>query len=764
MKISDEQHPFFVSVLENVNTIFRRWNPESSKASDSSQSQSTKIATSVPSSNDSHKPEDIEDKKNVSNIENLGPGSRRAEVPSVKGAVKIDKIRTTSQMSDAEHETEQDFEVLCFLYNLYQLRQRVKYTWSDWILQKIGTMTAATVSDLAMNVAHQRATVLVESLQEHENSRTILDVLNKLHQLVPGGKQQASVSPPDNHELLTREVLCLDTIFLVEKFWRIESEGVGAFQDSPPKESFCLRFLFHSLLIGQSELRLASGLPLDRFTESISSPEIGSRAWLPFGLRILLDIQETLAHSLDLLRYDVVDHAMHILQCLQEHFDYEDEVWGTEEQPDYMTVYEVKWSTQYLPAMEAMMDWTRQLLDQTPETVSGMSNAYFLAVNPILSGRTMWDYHSKFHGDAIGKVQWFIVALAHLYNACRQVGGLEVSWPDLEYIIESQGAARIFVGDRPTDSSLFHKRFALALSTSVREFSKDFRESGEGYEEKRNRGLVSHPALESKIMTYFRTDSRSERSTQLHNLFASLLQDREKLLGNTPRTVPGIESPNGSNSSDEARAIFEAIATKRARDASTKKSRKKNKSKIPDFNKLNSVHADLLSDVVSQLADHELYANFDHLSFSRRANEMVAYIRSRVLWDNSQALIKIDDDDKPPDDFTLLYELFASLKPPRDKTQKRQALLHSDGMEKIKLISIVFKNFIPALGSIGKTNAEEQMRRRRQHDALDSADSSSSSESAPRPDSDLGETAARSSSVEPDAHVDEGIQEDSGEQ
>lgn len=434
-----------------------------------------------------------------------------------------------------------------------------------------------------------------------------------------------------------------------------------------------------------------------------------------------------------------------------------------------MTVYEVKWSTQYLPAMEAMMDWTKQLLDQTPETVSGISNAYFLAVNPILSERTMCDYHSKFHGDAIGKVQWFIVALVHLYNACRQVGGLEVSWPDLEYIIESQGAARIFVGDRPTDPSLFHKRFALALSTSVREFSKDFlskdfRESGEGYDEKRKRGLVSYPALETKIATYFKKMSRSERYTQLHNLFASLLQDRDNLFGKTPKTSSDEGSPNVSKNCDKARAIFKTIAAKCVRDTSNEKSWKEKGPKIPDFAKLESIHADLLSDVVSQLADHELYANFDHLSFSRRANEMVAYIRSRVLWDNSQALIKIDDDDKPPDDFTLLYELFASLKPPRDKMQKRQALLHSDGMEKIKLISIVFKNFIPALGSIGKTNAEEQMRRRRQHDTLDSADSSSSSESAPRPDSDLGETAARSSSVEPDAHVDEGIQEDSGEQ
>lgn len=757
MKMSDEQHPFFVSILENVNSIFRGWNPESSKASDSSRSQSTKIATYAPPSNDSHKQDDIEDKKDASNIENSEPGSRRAEVSSMKGTVKATKSKITSQNIDAEREMEQDFEVLCFLYNLYQLRQRVKYIWSDWILQKIGTMTAAVASDLAMNVVYQRATVMVESLEEHDNNRTISDVVNKLHQLVPGGEHQPSVSPLDNPELLLSEILCLDTIYVVEKFWSIESQGVDAIQESPPKESFCLPILFHSLLIGQSELRLASGLPLDRFTESISSPETQSRAWLPFGLRILLDIQESLVHKLELLRYDVIDHAMHILQCLQEHFDYEDEVWGTEEQPDYMTVYEVKWSTQYLPAMEAMMDWTRQFLDQTPETASGMSNAYFLAVNPILPGRTMWDYHSKFHGDAIGKVQWFVVALAHLYNACRQVGGLEVSWPDLEYIIESQGAARIFVGDRPTESSSFHKRFALALSTSVKEFSKDFRESGEGYKEKRNRGLTSHSALESKIMTYFKTMSRSERSTQLHNLFASLLQDRDNLFGKSSKTSSDEGSPNVSKNCDKARAMFETIAAKRVRDTSNETSRKGKGPKVPDFTKLKSIHADLLSDVVSQLADHELYSNFDHLAFSRRANEMVAYIRSRVLYDNSQALIKIDDDDKPPDDFTLLYELFASLKPPRDKTQKRQALLHSDGMEKIKLISIVFKNFIPAMGSIGKTNAEEQMRRRRQHDALDSADSSSSSESAPRADADLGETAARSSSVERDDHVDEGI-------
>ena len=467
-------------------------------------------------------------------------------------------------------------------------------------------------------------------------------------------------------------------------------------------------------------MHLATGLPLDRLTESLSFPNVGGEAWLPFGFQVLLDIQELLANNLSYFRYDVLDHATYIFQCLQGHFSYEDKVWDTMEKPDYMTVDEVKWSTQYLPTMEKMTNWTRELLDSNTEPRTGMSNPYFLTVNPILSGKTMWDYHRTFHGDAIHKVRWFIVALAHLYNACLQVGGLEISWPDLDFIIESQGEARIFVGGRPKNPDLFHKRLALALGGSPSKISKNYRGPGDrsDYGSQSARGLASLPPLQHKIATYFETESRSERSTKLHNIFASLLQDRERTLEKAVDSNSDVESPNDPKASDESQTIFKTIVAKRSPGSKNKKTQKRNRSEIPDFSKQTSVHADLLNDVVSQLAEHETYASFDHLDFFRRANEIITYIRPRLSFDNSEDPTRLDANLETPNDFTRLYDLFYALRPPRDRSQKRRTRHYDEGMHKMKTIGSVLKQFIRYQGSAVKDAAEEQMKRRRQHEAL----------------------------------------------
>ena len=639
-------------------------------------------------------------------------------------------MKPKTKITEAEQEMEQDFEVLCFLYDLYSLRCRVKDIWNDWMQQKIGTMTAALASDLAMSRVYQRATVLHESLNENKKKRTIVRVIEKWRKLAPttgdatfpSGKEELSAYPDD--------ILCHDAIRLMDKFWSLRPEGIRKAQNLSSKESFCLRFLAHFKLVDQDELRVAAGLPLDKFTESISSPEAQSEAWLPFGFQILLDIQETLTVQMKNIQWDVIDHATHVGGSIQEHLTYEDEVWDTEDKPDYMTVGRTKWATRYLPIASRLIDWAQKLLNITPEEVSGMTNAYFLAVHPILSGRTMWDYHRTFHCAAIIKVQWFTVALAHLYNACRQVGGLDVPWPDLDFIIECQGSARVYIGGPPTDPNLFYKRLALALCGSSAEYAKDRR--GGGYinissEAKAKRGLADYFPLEEKIAKYFESTSRSDRSSRLHNLFASLLNERKK----STEVSPGTAASKISKIPDKARSIFEAIASKRARGSKNKKGRKKNKSRVPDFSNVDSVHAELLGDIVSQLTEHEVYSNFDHLSFFRRAITIVNHVRKEILWDDSKAVATLDAVQEPPNDFDLLYSLFCSLKPPRDKTQKKQADIFQDGMEKIEKVSDVIRAFVAEQGDAEKKNAEEQTRRRRQHDTLLSAVYSSQVKATP---------------------------------
>ena len=61
----------------------------------------------------------------------------------------------------------------------------------------------------------------------------------------------------------------------------------------------------------------------------------------------------------------------------------------------------------------------------------------------------------------------------HLYNACRQSGGLDIEWEDAEYIYQLHTPQRVFVGAPPRDPQDYLKRFFLMLGGSVSNFARN---------------------------------------------------------------------------------------------------------------------------------------------------------------------------------------------------------------------------------------------------------------------------------------------------
>ncbi|KAM0701246.1 hypothetical protein Q7P35_011607 [Cladosporium inversicolor] len=66
----------------------------------------------------------------------------------------------------------------------------------------------------------------------------------------------------------------------------------------------------------------------------------------------------------------------------------------------------------------------------------------------------------------------------HLYNACRQSGGLEMEWQDAEYIYKLHTPQRVFVGAPPKDPQDYFKRFFLMLGGSISNFARNRRHGG----------------------------------------------------------------------------------------------------------------------------------------------------------------------------------------------------------------------------------------------------------------------------------------------
>ncbi|KAJ4344552.1 uncharacterized protein N0V89_012296 [Didymosphaeria variabile] len=722
---SDEEHPYFITILTDVRTMFNEWIFPSSKPSEQSNAHKPPLDTKKASfhqqwavifglSNDTDDCDDSDDdtdadanKQAESDRPEAGPGSDNRSTPhNVTEAVP--------QASKTELELDRDFEVLCFLYDLYLLRRRVKQIWSDWVQRKIGTMTAAIVSDLALAQVQKWVIKLVEDLDDDGNNQKILGIVEGLLNLVPENQRELTL-PADKSELpvYPRDLLCCDGIRYMRSFSLLESEDVGATQGSQPVDAFRLQFLLHFRSIGTNELVVS-----DRFTESFGSPEARSRVWLPFGFQILLDIQELLliTGSMEEVSSDMFNHSKDMVEIMKAHIDYEDELWNKGEKPDYMSVGDTKYSNQFLPILQSLRHYLLKLSKDDSQEVSGLLNITFFAAHPILCGLTMWDFHRTYHSAARIKVQWFTVALAHLHNACRQLGGLASPWPDLEFIIQSQGQARIYVGGPPTDPNVFFQRMCLALCASPRGIAKDSRKARQlNPATKQKRGLASYTPLEDRIREYYSTKSGSKRSLQLHNIFALLMSDLREATVKGSEESSGAEFPQLAQVKEKACIIFATIAKKRARRTNNKKTRKKNRLKIPDFSNRESDYDQGLNHATSQLADHELYANFDHLAFFRRAYTMLTRIRTEVLWDGSQALITLDASQEPPRDCQLLYDLLFDLAPPQNKNDKARASRYASSMEKLKKISEIMQEFIGEQGDLETKNAEEQLKQRTEH-------------------------------------------------
>jgi hypothetical protein len=143
-------------------------------------------------------------------------------------------------------------------------------------------------------------------------------------------------------------------------------------------------------------------------------------------------------------------------------------------------------------------------------------------------------YNHSYHQTAIAKVHLFINGIAHLYNAAREIGGLDLLWPDLDFIIETQGPERVFRGDPPTDPNDFLNRYLLSCSVSLRGMAPDISARHTGKYLPRtsraaqvNRGMMSVQPLERLVRDFYGPDPKDDRWVRRHAVFNYLHNQQE---------------------------------------------------------------------------------------------------------------------------------------------------------------------------------------------------------------------------------------------
>jgi hypothetical protein len=368
-------------------------------------------------------------------------------------------------LTEEEVELQRDFLTLGFLYDFNRIRDIVREVWLLYHDGSVNALTAATVSDLAQSHVQQAVAALVEELDG--SSGQLSQIIQRLYDKIkpPSGFARKRTSPGFPSEEALRHLFCLDATSLIKAYTTKTRPPAKSTDETSQPEHPLMLFLRYFGVIRDSKFKLPKW---DKFTEEILLRRSSSRDWLPFGFQIIMDIQEVIGDDHRRLFKDATEHCLDIARRMRSHIDYEDHMWSIGQKPDYICAEEIKFSTVFLKPIDSLLGWIQELLKARDNTgtESGMTTDVFITVHSTLAGMCMWYFNRIYQAAAITKIQWFIVGLSHLYNAARQVGGLDLAWPDLDYIIETHGSQRIFVGTPPTDPYDFLNRYVLACHMS----------------------------------------------------------------------------------------------------------------------------------------------------------------------------------------------------------------------------------------------------------------------------------------------------------
>ncbi|KAJ4370545.1 hypothetical protein N0V83_005066 [Neocucurbitaria cava] len=715
IKSSDTGHTHFNGALERCRAILKGMLPSLYETQDVEDESSNFIVTALYNAGDD------DDEVDAEGAEKTAEPEDRPDIDnSKKGSSRIPKTRSNNDpLTAEEYELQREYRVLVFLYELKRIRGIVCDMWTLYNKGEINTITAALVADLAQSHVQQNVVALVEELSLRPGG--LAELVLKLYWKMLGdtSSEPGEGTTPQFSKDTLRHLFCIDGISSLNFYLRTADTKVEEDQLKTSQRPYqaVLRF-FEAIRNRKVKLPI-----WDKFTEDMLLHGRESKDWLYFGWQIVVDVQKIVCVHSPILLSDITEQSLDTFKMMRDHVDYEDAMWKSGEKPDYLSSEEFKFSDVFLNPLESLLGWIQQLTsDEVPAADQKLPMHEFVRVHTTLAGLSMWHFNKVYQGTSIRKVQWFVTCLAHLYNAARQVGDLNIDWPDLHFIVQMHGTQRLFLGDPPTDSKDFLHRFWLATCTSSRFMASDHRNKGRyaprtARETHHKRALMPHFPLEETIRSYYGPNPRDDRWMKRHAVFNYLHQRKEPPAAH----VDGAEPPEDDAKVEELRDTFTRMAAKISPSSSSTSSPKKDRKgapprvPVPDFSAIDDTYADLFSRMKTELKSHQLHTNFDYLSFYRRAYTLIMYIRENVLLDGTMQIARSGEINQNPNpsNITLLTGLFRGLKA-NPKDRKKVGDDGDDGntvaWEQLRRIGEVMEGLIEEEGGVELERAKLRTR------------------------------------------------------
>ncbi|CAK1366228.1 unnamed protein product [Cercospora beticola] len=478
---SNASHQYFIEILEQVLNILDPSNQKDKDISDEVDLPNTFSALTVE--------------------EPTSEGTAPPELPEQRANVDVSYEPEADDFDNA-------FAVFSFFEDLNSIREFISGVWVDYANGQLDLMSAAVTTDTGFRMIKDSCEALIDSPAFIEiRDSDVWDRLpwngNRDYMIAVaflaehfGGESEA-----------LREWTCGNANNMLSSFAQIltsrkvpvlKPDHYGVYKPEQDRSAMSLEeqdqedlIITMNLLQEFTKLSRAHvDLPVeDELTRGIRlMTDTCDARQLPmfagFAFQILLDIHNSLRNHVLQAHCDLQNHARRIVGIMD----------------DYLRLSKNRRIDTWAPTNDEVLRMIKEtanfwVLDDimtnlplpVPEGAPKMPSFYLLKNHPVLAGLLLFHLNLRVQdaGISLCNAWGSVLYPAHLYNACQQSAGLTAPWRDIEYMIETHSAKRLFVGAPPSEPSDYLKRFVLALGGSAATFARNRRPGG-------GRSLIVH--------------------------------------------------------------------------------------------------------------------------------------------------------------------------------------------------------------------------------------------------------------------------------
>lgn len=493
---SNERHKHFVAVLEEVHQIL------CGVMSALHLSKGQPLADVIQSGESS-------DERVLSNmfaildIEESVDQDETITIPS-KGASSAQPATATYNLEDQVDEEEIYFSIYCFFKDFRDLRPQISQIWADYQSGVLDLAAAAITTNVYLEMLQRAETKLLASLPKKFNLLNYEKIALLLQMVVAVTR---GVDPSFRHQkgdIINMDLqdiadfTCLPVYIILSSFLPVlEGSSVpvmkpGFFGEVDLSgQPLSWRAMFNQDKIVLLELlpeycilnKIRNELPIqDELSRGLREMTHTKKIpiWLVLGCRIYLDIHHTMLSKTGMAHKELQAEGLHVSKTLQEYADFSKDM-SVETWP--------KQNDKFLQMIKLEADlWVNKdtiaVAQKKVFNSAGLSESYIkpyslISRQPILCGLMLFRLNLRMQeaGTTLVNAWGSLPSIMHLYNATKQESPVDSfpPWQDIEAIFKIQGKERIFVGDYPTFTDEYIKRFCLVMGYSASMFAPNRR-------------------------------------------------------------------------------------------------------------------------------------------------------------------------------------------------------------------------------------------------------------------------------------------------